>query len=165
MVLKPGDNVVADLNPEVEKLFPVTGTIAGYGESRGVGFRAQTASGEEFSPAARFRPQTGEFRIMLPGGSYQVTATAYMRQGPMESKREITVPQAPVGGVSFTMEPYATIPVDIELDTVNQPSDGGGGQVAGTPSPNNLGGNISLTSASGEGFTPFLSARRVRGRG
>ncbi len=162
IVLKPGDNVVADLNPEVERLFPVTGMIAGYGESRGVGFRVETASGEEFSPAARFRPQTGEFRIMLPGGSYQVTATTYMRQGPMESKREITVPQAPVGGVSFTMEPYATIPVDVELDTVNQPSDGGGGQVGGTPSPNNLGGNISLTSASGEGFTPFLSARPSR---
>ena len=48
MVLKPGDHAVADLNPDVEKLFPVTGTIAGYGESRGVGFRVETASGEEF---------------------------------------------------------------------------------------------------------------------
>ena len=29
MLLKPGDHDVADLNPEMEKLFPVTGTIAG----------------------------------------------------------------------------------------------------------------------------------------
>jgi len=161
MVLKPGDHAVADLTPEVEKLFPVTGTIAGYGESRGVGFRVETASGEEFHPTARFRPQTGEFHMMLPGGSYQVTATAYMRQGPMEARREVTVPQAPVGGISFTMEPYATIPLDIEMNTVNQPSDGSG-QLVGTTPQSNFGGNISLTSANGEGFTPFLSARPIR---
>jgi hypothetical protein len=164
MVLKPGDHTVADLAPEAEKLFPVSGTIAGYGESRGVGFRVETASGEEFHPAARFRPQTGEFHMMLPGGSYEVTATAYMRQGPMEARREVTVPQAPVGGVSFTMEPYATIPLDIEMNTVNQPSDGSG-QLMGTTPQSNFGGNISLTSANGEGFTPFLSARPMRGSG
>jgi hypothetical protein len=158
MVVKPGDHDVADLTPEMEKLFPVTGTIAGYGESRGVGFRVETASGEEFSPNARFTPRTGEFRLMLPGGSYRVTATAYMRQGPMEATREVTVPQAPVGGVSFTMEPYANIPVEIEVDSVNQPSNGTG-QVDAVPTPDNFGGNISLTSATGEGFTPFLSAR------
>ena len=164
MLLKPGDHDVADLNPEMEKLFPVTGTIAGYGESRGVGFRAETPSGEDFSPTARFTPRTGEFRIMLPGGSYRVTATAYMRQGPMEATRDVTVPQAPVGGVSFTMEPYATIPVNIEVDAVNQPSDGTG-QTNAVPSQDNFGGNISLTSANGEGFTPFLSARPMRRSG
>lgn len=155
MVLKPGDRAVADLSPEMEKLFPVTGTIAGYGQSRGVGFRAETESGEDFSPNARFTPRTGEFRLMLPGGSYRVTATAYMRQGPMEATREVTVPQAPVGGVSFTMEPYANIPLDIEIDSVNQPN--GTGQAV--PTQDNFGGSISLTSANGEGFTPFLSAR------
>jgi Carboxypeptidase regulatory-like domain len=161
MLLKPGDHDVADVSPEMEKLFPVTGNIASYGERAGVAFRAQTPSGEDFSPSARFTPRTGEFRIMLPGGSYRVTATAYMRQGPMEATREVTVPQAPVGGVSFTMEPYATIPVDIEVDSVNQPSNGSG-QTGAIPTQDNFGGNISLTSANGEGFTPFLSARPLR---
>jgi hypothetical protein len=158
IILKPGEHDVADLNPEMEKLFPVTGTIAGYGASRGVTFRAETASGEDFSPNARFTPRTGEFRIMLPSGSYRVTATAYMRQGPMEAAHEVTVPQAPVSGVSFAMEPYANIPVEIEVDSVNQPGNGTG-QVGALPAPENFGGNISLTSANGEGFTPFLSAR------
>ncbi len=161
MVVKPGDHDVADLTPDMEKLFPVTGTIAGYGGSRGVTFRAETASGEDFSPNARFTPRTGEFRIMLPGGSYRVTATAYMRQGPMEATREVTVPQAPVGGVSFAMEPYANIPVEIEVDSVNQPGNGPG-HAGELPAPENFGGNISLTSANGEGFTPFLSARPLR---
>ena len=164
MVVKPGDRDVADLSPDMEKLFPVTGTLAGYGERAGVGFRAETESGENFSPAARFTPRTGEFRIMLPGGSYRVTATAYMRQGPMEATREVTVPQAPVGGVSFTMEPYANIPVDIEVDSVNQPSSGTG-QAGAVPTQDNVGGNISLTSANGEGFTPFLSARPLHRSG
>ncbi len=124
IVLAPGDRSVADVSPDVEKLFPVTGTISGYGESRGVSFRAETPSGEEFTPMARFTPRNGEFRVMLPGGSYQVTATAYLRQGPMEARRELTVPQAPVGGVSFAMEPYASIPVDVEVETANQPADG-----------------------------------------
>jgi hypothetical protein len=164
MTLKPGERAVADLNPDVERLFPVTGTIAGYGESRGVGFRVETSSGDDFSPNARFTPRTGEFRLMLPGGSYRVTATAYMRQGPMEAAREVTVPQAPVNGVSFTMEPYAAVPIDIEVDAVNQPNDGNG-QPSAAVSPSSLGGNISLTSASGEGFTPFLSARPMSGSG
>ncbi len=163
MVLKPGDHAVADLSPDMEKLFPVTGTIAGYGERAGVGFRALTASGEEFSPTARFTPRTGEFRIMLPGGSYRVTATAYIRQGPMEATREVTVPQAPVGGVSFTMEPYASIPVEIEVDTIDQSASGSG--QAGAVPPDNFAGNISLTSANGEGFTPFLSARPLHRTG
>ena len=164
IVLKPGDHAVADLNPDVEKLFPVTGTITGYGESRGVAFRVETASGEEFTPTARFTPRNGEFRVMLPGGSYQVTATAYMRQGPIEARREVTVPQGPVAGISFAMEPYATIPVDVEVDTVNQPSDGTGQAGASAPQTT-LAGIISLTSANGEGFTPFLSARPLHQRG
>ena len=164
LVLNPGDHVVADLNPDVEKLFPVTGTINGYGESRGVAFRVETASGEEFTPTARFTPRSGEFRVMLPGGAYQVTATAYLRQGPVEARREITVPQAPVGGISFVMQQYATIPVDVGMDTIDQPSDSIG--QAGAPAPlTNFAENITLASASGEGFTPYLSARPLHHSG
>jgi Carboxypeptidase regulatory-like domain len=162
LVLNPGDHAVADLNPDVEKLFPVTGTINGYGESRGVAFRVETASGEEFTPVARFTPRNGEFRVMLPGGTYQVTATAYMRQGPVEARREVSVQQGPVAGISFVMQPYATISVDVGME--DQPSDGTG--QAGPSAPlTNFAENISLASASGEGFTPYLSARPLHQRG
>jgi protocatechuate 3,4-dioxygenase beta subunit len=160
MVLKPGDHAVADLNPSMERLFPVTGTVAGFAETRGVVFRAATPSGDEFTPNARFTPRTGEFRIMLPSGTYRVTATSYMRQRPMEATREVTVPQAPVRGLSFAMEPYASLPVDIEADTVNPPA-----QAGATPSLDAIGGNISLASADGEGFTPFLSAQPINRSG
>jgi hypothetical protein len=162
IVLKPGDHSVADLSPEVEKLYPVTGTIAGYGENRGVGFRVETPSGEEITPLARFTARTGEFRLMLPGGTYQVTATAYGRQGALEARREVTVPHAPVGGIALTMSPYAAIPVEFEIDAVSQAAEGAATGSPGTPM-SAVSANISLTSANGEGFTPYLSAQPLRG--
>jgi Carboxypeptidase regulatory-like domain len=161
ITLAPGDHSVADLSPEVEKLFPVTGVVTGFGESRGVSFRVETPSGGEFNPASRFIARTGEYRVMLPAGTYEVTATAYMRQGPMEARHEITVPQGPVGGVSFVMEPYASIPVDVETDATSQSNDGTS-QTSGQVPQTNFGSTVSLTSANGEGFTPFLSPQPAR---
>jgi hypothetical protein len=162
LMLKPGDHAVADLAPEMEKLFPVTGLITGYGESRGVTFRAETPSGEEFSPTARFRAQTGEFRIMLPGGTYQVLATAYTRPAPLEARREITVSQGALSGVSFNMEPFASIPVDVEIDAVNPPSDGTAS--VGQSSPvENFAGNIGLTNARDGAFGGQMTAGMRRG--
>jgi hypothetical protein len=160
IVLKPGDHNIADLSPEVARLFPVTGTIGGYSEARGLGFHIETSSGDEITPMSHFTPRTGEFRLMLPEGSFQVTATTFAREGPQESMREITVPHGPVGGISFTMQPYASIPVEVEMQPVNQSNDtaraGGGG------SPG-MGPNITLVSAEAYGFTPYLSAQSVRG--
>ncbi|AXC09838.1 hypothetical protein ACPOL_0461 [Acidisarcina polymorpha] len=137
IVVAPGDHREATLSPNVEKLYPVTGTVSGYGESRNVSFHIETASGEEITPIVRFFAHTGEFRLMLPGGAYMVTATAYQQgmrgRGQLESTRAITVPEGPVSGVGFTLEPAANIPVDIELTTVNQPAEG---SVQQPPSPN-----------------------------
>ncbi len=76
MTLHPGDHSQADLSPEVERLYPVTGTISGSGEGRGASFRVETVAGEEIAPMVRFYPRTNEFRLMLPAGTFQVTATA-----------------------------------------------------------------------------------------
>ena len=162
IVIKPGDHAVADLNPEVARLYPVTGVISGYGESRGIGWRARTASGEEITPMSRFLPPTGEFRLMMPSGSYQVTATAYTRQGPFEARRELSVAQGPLGGVSFVLQPYATIPVEVDLNPVNQVAQGDGPM---SGSLQGLAANVMLTSADGEGFTPYLSAQPLRRHG
>ena len=135
--LASGDKHEATLTPATEKLYPVTGTVTGYGDNRGVSFRIETAGGEEITPMARFFARTGEFRLMLPGGTYQVTATAYLQgprgRGEIEARREITVPGGPVSGVSFNLEPAATIPVDVEVEVVNQSADASSQQ---PPSPN-----------------------------
>jgi hypothetical protein len=162
IAIKPGDHAIADLNPDVARLYPVTGVITGFAEARGIGWRAQTASGEEITPMARFLPPTGEFRLMMPSGTYQVTATAYTREGPFEARRELTVAQGPLGGVSFALQPYATIPVEVNLNPVNQVAQGDGpmnGSLQG------LAANVMLTSADGEGVTPYLSAQPLRRHG
>ena len=165
IVLKPGDHAVADLNPEMERLFPVTGTVSGYGQSRGITFRVEAANGEEFSPGARFRPQTGEFRMMLPVGSYRVVAAAYTRPAPMQAWRDVTVQQAAVGGLSFALEPFASIPVDVEVNAVNPPSDGSASVGASSP-VENFAGNIGLTNVSNEALAGQMTAgMRRRGSG
>ncbi len=161
IAVQPGDHREANLTPGMEKLYPVTGTVSGYGESRGVSFRIETAEGEEISPVSHFAARTGEFRLMLPGGAYQVIATAYLSRGPEQARREITVAQAPVGGITFAMEPYASISVDLELNPVAQTSQGQNN----AQSPEDAGANISLTSASGSGYSPYLQAQSLHHRG
>jgi hypothetical protein len=135
--LNPGEHRQIDLSPEMERLYSVTGVVKGYGESRGVSFRVETTNGDEVSASSHFNPRTGEFRLLLPGGTYIVTATAYMQRASLESRTQITVPQAPVNGVSFALEPGAVIPVDLDFETVNQP-DETTGQLAqgGSADPN-----------------------------
>jgi hypothetical protein len=123
ITLRAGDHVQANLAPDVARLYPVTGSVSGYGESRGVSFRVQTAAGAEISPASRFFFHTGEFRLLLPAGAYRITATTYVRQISLEARREVTVPQGPVSGVAFALEPFAAIPVEIEAQSANQQSD------------------------------------------
>jgi hypothetical protein len=170
--LGAGERRQADLSPEMEKLYPVTGIVTGYGESRGVGFRVETPGGEEISPMSRFNARTGEFRVMLPGGTFVVTATTYLEQGPMEGRLTLTVPQAPVTGVTFALEPYATIPVEVDVEAVNavgqgqadqwQPQQGGGGTVDPSLFGKAPNANISLISANETGYTNFLSAQPLR---
>jgi hypothetical protein len=160
ITLGAGEHREANLNPDMEKLYPVTGTIAGYGESRGVGFRVETASGEDITALSRFNSRTGEFRLMLPGGSYTVTATAFLpgrHNNQLEARREVTVPQAPVSGLSLAMQPYATIPIEVEVDTINPPAQG-----TAQPSLSNLGAGMGLASVDGEGPTSFVNAQRLR---
>lgn len=121
--LAPGEHRQVDLSPDVQRLYPVAGVVNGYGESRGVSFQVRTNDGEEVATSDyHFNARTGEFRLLLPGGSYVVTATAYVQRYMRESTVQVTVPQAPGSGVSFTIEPGATIPVEIQVETVNEPS-------------------------------------------
>ena len=113
ITLAPGDHIEARIDPPVEKLYPVTGIVTGYGPSAGTAFEVETRDGEPLQPFTHFDLRTGEFRLMLPGGSYEVKATAY-GPVPLQGRQTITVPQAPVSGVVMNVEPFATVPVDIE---------------------------------------------------
>jgi hypothetical protein len=132
MRLSPGERRVVDLAPDAQRLYPVVGVVNGYGESRGVGFQVRTSDGDEVAASSsHFNARTGEFRLLLPGGSYSVTARAYVQRGSLESSLQIAVPQPPGSGVSFALEPGAAIPVEIQTETVNQPAESTGSAIVG----------------------------------
>jgi hypothetical protein len=75
----------------------------------------------------------------------------------------VTVPHGPLGGVQFTMQPYVTIPVDVEMQTVNQTNQGQG--LPGDLAQAGMMANINLVSADEGGFTPYLSAQPLQRSG
>jgi hypothetical protein len=124
MALSAGDHREVNLSPAVEKLYPVSGVVSGYGESKTVVFRAETPDDEEITSSSRFSARTGEFHMMLPGGNCLLSATAFLQPQVLQGKLELTVPLGQQKMVSIALEPPATIPVDIEEDAANQPSEG-----------------------------------------
>jgi hypothetical protein len=161
--LNAGDHREVNLSPETEKLYPVTGVVNGYGESRGVSFHVETADGEEISAASHFNARTSEFRLQLPGGTYSVTATAYVQRGSLESRLQITVPQAPVSGVSFALEPGAVIPVDVEVESVSQSSSQTGGPQDGAGQTPSAYISLLATDSSGASYPAMEPGGRGRG--
>jgi hypothetical protein len=156
MVLAAGDHREVNLSPPMEKLYPVSGVVSGYAEGKPVVLRAETLDGEEISASARFNQRTGEFRIMLPGGNCVLTATSFQQPDALEGKLSLTVPEPQGRGVSIGLEPPATIPVEIDKEAVDQPTEG---------QPNSdawSGMDVHLTRADGSGTMLFLSALPVR---
>jgi hypothetical protein len=153
IAMTAGDHREVNLSPAMEKLYPIVGGVAGYTEGKPVTVRAETPDGEEISAAFRFNERTGEFRMMLPAGSFVLTATCYQQPEELEGKLALTVPQPHEKTVSIGVEAAATIPVDIDRETVNQP--GADGQTASGA----WGGmDVHLTRADGSGSMLFLSA-------
>lgn len=166
--LKPGDHREVNLSPGEEKLYPVTGVVNGNGEGRGGGFRVETADGEEVSASSHFNPRTGEFRLLLPGGTYLVTATAYVQHGALESRLQVTVPQGGVNGLSFALAPGAAIPVDLDIEAVSQPAEssvtiGGGGTI--DPNWQSPAAYVSVLAADSSGASYPASEPGGRRRG
>jgi Carboxypeptidase regulatory-like domain len=115
--LAPGDHIETNLSPPVGKLYPVTGLVNGrFGQ--GVGFEIETKDGEPVSPPIRFYP-TGAFRLALPSGSYRFKLHSAVERQQFIATHEISVGDAPLQGVSITLEPPATIPIEVEYQAVN----------------------------------------------
>ena len=118
VTLTPGQHLEANFSPPVERLYPVTGTVSGTDITSGISFEVETESGQPLNPFTRIDPETGEFRLLLPGGSYQLTVNSYGQPVALRGQQVVTVPQAPVRGVSIALESFATIPVEIETQSV-----------------------------------------------
>jgi hypothetical protein len=128
LTLAAGDHIEANLNPPSEKLYAVTGRVDGP-PAQGVNFAAES-SGGKISPDLRFNQATGQFRLLLPGGSYRLTLHAYAAEGQFFGTREISVTGAPLRDISIPLAPLAVIPVEVEFQSINPSS-----QVTQLPQP------------------------------
>jgi Carboxypeptidase regulatory-like domain len=117
-----GQHVEANLTAEIEKLYMVTGVVNGYEKNGGIAISATTAEGEKLVPPMQFNPENGEFRMNLPSGTFQLTATYYHQSGSKEARLTLTVPGAPVHGLAISLEPFASIPVEVIAETVSPPT-------------------------------------------
>jgi hypothetical protein len=119
--LSPGDQVEANLNPPSQSLYPVTGHMEGPA-AQGARFEAERSTGGTITPVVHFNRLTGDFRLMLPSGSYRLKLHAFVQSEQFFATREISVGEAPLKNLSITLAPLATVPVEIEYQGSNTSS-------------------------------------------
>jgi hypothetical protein len=146
--LAPGDHVEANLNPPSQRLYPVTGHIEGPA-AQGARFEVERSTGGMISPVVRFNRLTGDFRLMLPSGSYRLKLHAFVQREQFFATREISIGEAPLKNLSIALAPLANVPVEIEYQGSNPSS-----QEAQAPQPffANVGLEEADPSALGRAF-------------
>jgi hypothetical protein len=121
LTLTPGEHVEANASPTMEKLYQVTGVINGMA-GQGAGFTVLTKDGEPVDSPVNIYPG-GAFRLRLPTASYRLRVhSAVEHEQQLESIREISVSEAPLQGVSVTLEPPAILPIEVEYQAVTTAS-------------------------------------------
>ncbi len=146
LTLTPGDHVEANASPAMEKLYPATGMISGMA-GQGAGFAVRTEDGEPVDSPANTYPG-GAFRLRLPTGTYRLTVNSNVEGKQwLVGTREISVRDAPLPGISVTLGPPASIPIEAEYQAVT------------TASQNAPGGPPAFLNASLEDTDPRGSGR------
>jgi hypothetical protein len=141
LALAAGDHAEVSLSPPTQNIYAVTGHVEG-APAQAPSFEAESSSGETMSPVVRFNQPTGEFRLLLPSGSYRLKLHAFVATEQLVGTREISIKEAPVRDISIPLARLATIPVEVEYQTVNTSSPGAQQPLPFFP-------NISLEDADG----------------
>jgi Carboxypeptidase regulatory-like domain len=123
LALAAGDHMEVSLSPPMQRIYAVTGHVEG-APAQGVNFEVESSSGGTISPAVRFNRPTGEFRLLLPSGSYRLKLHAFVATEQLVGTREISIKEAPVRDISIPLAPLATIPVEVEYQTVDTSAPG-----------------------------------------
>jgi hypothetical protein len=123
LTLAPGDHVEANASPATEKLYSVSGTIKRMA-GQGGGF-VETQDGEIVDESITINA-SGAFHVRLPSGSYRLKVNSFVEPGQqLLGTREISVSEAPLEGISITLEPKAILPIEVEYQDVSTASQNG----------------------------------------
>jgi Carboxypeptidase regulatory-like domain len=121
LTLTPGEHVEANASSAMEKLYPVTGMIHGMA-GQGAGVAVETQDGEPVDSPVNMYPGSA-FRLRLPTGSYRLKVhSAVEREQQLEGTREISVSEAPLQGISVTLQPPVMLPIEVEYQAVTTAS-------------------------------------------
>jgi hypothetical protein len=121
LTLTPGEHIAANASPAMEKLYPVSGMINGM-VGQGAGFATETKDGEQIDSPVNIYPG-GAFRLRLPTGSYRLKVhSAVEHEQQLVGTREVSVGEAPLQGISVTLEPPAMLPIEVEYQAVSTAS-------------------------------------------
>ena len=151
LIITAGDHVEANLNPPSQTLYPVTGHIEGPAV-QGVNFEAESSSGGIIRPVVRFNRFSGDFRLLLPSGSYHLKVHAFFQGEQLFARREISLSEAPLKNISLTPAPLATVPVEIEYQA------GGASSPEMQPPPPSI-ANIGLEETDPSGLDRTFSSQ------
>jgi Carboxypeptidase regulatory-like domain len=113
-----GDHFEANLTPPAQKLYAVTGHVEG-APAQPVQFEAESSSGAKISPSVRFNRASGDFRLLLPSGSYLLKLHSYATRDSLFGDRPIVISEAPLRNISISLAPLATIPIEAEYQNVS----------------------------------------------
>ena len=158
LTLSPGDRVETNASVAMEKLYPVSGVIKGIA-GQGGGFLASGRDGEPLDQRGNVGPGDA-FRVSLPRGSNRLEAHSYGERGPrLAGTREITVGEAPLEGISITLAPPATLPIEVEYQAVTT-----GSQNAASGPPPYLNASLEDDDPRGPARTLPAQPRTLPGR-
>ena len=131
-----GDRLEADMSTRLERLYPISGVVTGFSGNNSLSISVHTAGETDFNRSLQQDPQSGAFRVLLPSGSFELRAQSYVQpqlsqlDGPrgmssppsqLAARLPVTVANRPVGGLRMTLEPMATVAVEIAEEKIANP--------------------------------------------
>jgi hypothetical protein len=135
--LAPGQEAQLDFTLKSIQAFRVSGVVSGVPVESGVSLEFVNRLGERSSFPTRIDRTTGEFMIVVPAGSYILSAHAQAAGGgPLSADVPLAV-SGDVKGIQLALSSMEKIPVVVNLETsgVSQPAQGAAGLLRSSNGP------------------------------
>ena len=145
-----GQHFQADMVMNRVPLFVVSGFVSGFAPGRGVSLQVQNSSGESVGMGTRFQPDTGQFEIHLPSGSYRLKAISAAGEQQMRAELRLAV-EKDLHDVQLVLQPAVSLPIRVRMDDRGQNS----GQGPGAP------GSYARRIGAVSGDTPPVSVHLI----
>jgi len=145
LTLTAGQQARADFTLTQQRFYSVTATVTNATPGPGMGFQIHDRSGRALGFPVRYDQQTQMVHASIPSGNYVLQAGGYGRNRTY-GRTEFIVANAPVSGLSITILPLHSIPVNIRKD-FTETNSGANGFAGGSSASMDAGMNLSLFSA------------------